>query len=212
MIEISEIFKSIQGESTFAGKLCSFVRLKGCNLSCTWCDTSYTQTEMGQRKSVDSIIKELGKHQVSLVEITGGEPLLQNQTPELCEKLLNQGYTVLLETNGSRDIGVLPSGVRRIVDIKCPGSGMASRFLKSNIDLLVDSDECKFVISDLNDARWAFEFIRKYDLISRCPVNISPVGAKGNLRELAEFIIERNEDVRLNIQLHKIIWGDRRGV
>ena len=212
MIRVIEIFKSIQGESSFAGQLCSFVRLKGCNLHCSWCDTTYAQSESGVSMSPEQIIAEVEKHSTTLVQITGGEPLLQDSTPTLCKEFLDRGYTVLVETNGSMDIGVLPAGVHRIVDVKCPGSGAGDSFLKSNIDTLTHSDECKFVVSSIEDARWARDFIAEYDLCSICTVFLSPVEDSLDISELAAFIIDNSLKVRLGFQLHKFIWGNRRGV
>ncbi len=212
MIQVIELFKSIQGESSFAGQLCSFVRLKGCNLDCSWCDTVYAKAEPGVGMSPEQIVTEVEKHTTRLVQITGGEPLLQDATPGLCQLFLDRGYTVLVETNGSVDIGVVPEKVHRIVDIKCPGSGMESSFLKSNIEKLTNTDECKFVVCSIDDARWARAFIEEHDLISRCTVFLSPVEGSMGVSELANFIIENSLKVRLGFQLHKFIWGNRRGV
>ncbi len=210
-LNVCEIFKSIQGESTFAGEICSFVRLKGCNLSCVFCDTKYAFTE-GTIQTVEQVFTTIKTHCTSLVEITGGEPLLQDNTPALCKKFLDNGYTVLVETNGSFSIDLLPAGCIRIIDVKCPGSGEEESFNKSNIEKLTNRDELKFVLSDKTDFNWAMDFIRKYELNKRATILFSPCMGKISLPDLAEWIIESNAPVRLNLQLHKIIWGDKRGV
>ncbi|MCU0608182.1 MAG: radical SAM protein [Chitinispirillaceae bacterium] len=210
MLETCEIFKSIQGESTRAGKICSFVRLAKCNLRCRWCDSNYAFTE-GTRRSADDIIAEVNTHKTTLVEITGGEPLLQAETPLLCGKFQNLGYTVLIETNGTCDISaVLPPAIR-IVDIKCPSSGHAGSFLEKNFSLLSPTDECKFVMTDRNDFHWALEVVRSRSLNEIVTVLFSPVIGTLAPAMLAEWIINENAPVRLGLQLHKIIWGDKRG-
>jgi 7-carboxy-7-deazaguanine synthase len=211
MLRICEIFKSIQGESSFAGNICSFIRLSGCNLRCSYCDTPYAWEE-GENRSVDEVLTLVREHRTSLVEITGGEPLLQAETPQLCGRLLDLDYTVLVETNGSLDIAVLPAGVRRIVDIKCPSSGHAESFLDKNFHSLRQGDECKFVLSDKDDFFWAIETVRREVLHETATVIFSPNVTKLSLRDLAEWIIEENAPVRLGVQLHKIIWGEKRGV
>ena len=211
LLKVCEIFKSIQGESTFAGRICSFVRLTGCNLACTYCDTKYAFTE-GSEQTIDQIFQTIRGHRTSLIEITGGEPLLQNNTPALCKKFIDNGYTVLVETNGSVDIGLLPAGCIRIVDVKCPGSGSAGSFQIDNIEKLTKADELKFVISDKADFDWSFDFVVKHELNNRAIVLFSPCMGKLSLSDLAAWIIESNAAVRYGLQLHKIIWGDQRGV
>jgi 7-carboxy-7-deazaguanine synthase len=210
MLTICEIFKSIQGESTFAGRVCSFVRLSGCNLSCSWCDTPYSK-EPGTDRSIDDIAVEVGTHETTLVEITGGEPLLQPETPALCKRLLDERYTVLVETNGTLDLSPLPRSCIRIVDIKCPSSGHAGSFREKNYPLLHPSDECKFVIADRADFDWALNLFRTNEFIRRTTVLFSPVLDRLPPRELAEWIVADNLPVRLGLQLHKIIWGEQRG-
>ncbi|MFP4165051.1 MAG: 7-carboxy-7-deazaguanine synthase QueE [Chitinispirillaceae bacterium] len=212
MLRVCEIFKSIQGESSFAGNLCTFVRLSGCNLACSWCDTAYAREEPGREMSVEQITEEVNKYSIKLVEITGGEPLLQAETSKLCQELLQQGYTVLVETNGSQNINLLPSGVRRIVDVKCPGSGAGNSFLMDNLETLESCDEIKFVISSLGDAAWAQMFMKENELQKICSVIFSPVADQLEPKKLAEWIVDRELDVRMGLQLHRIIWGDRRGV
>jgi 7-carboxy-7-deazaguanine synthase len=211
MLRVCEIFKSIQGESSFAGNVCSFIRLSGCNLRCSYCDTAYAWEE-GENRSMDEVLTLVREHRTSLVEITGGEPLLHAETPRLCGRLLDLDYTVLVETNGSLDIAVLPAAVRRIVDIKCPSSGHAESFLEKNFYNLRQGDECKFVISDNNDFFWAVETVRRENLCETASVIFSPNTTMLSLRDLAEWIIEENAPVRLGVQLHKVIWGEKRGV
>jgi 7-carboxy-7-deazaguanine synthase len=211
MLRVCEIFKSIQGESSFAGNICSFIRLSGCNLRCSYCDTAYAWEE-GENRSIDEVLTQVREHRTSLVEITGGEPLLQTETPHLCARLLDLDYTVLVETNGSLDISVLPAAVRRIVDIKCPSSGHAGSFLEKNYQNLRQGDECKFVLSDNNDFFWAVETVRRENLCETVTVIFSPNTATLSPRDLAEWIIEENAPVQLGVQLHKVIWGEKRGV
>lgn len=206
MIKVCEIYKSIQGESSRAGMLCSFVRLSGCNLSCAYCDTSYALDE-GEDMSVDEVFRAVGDLGCMLVEITGGEPLLQNETKRLCSLLLEAGYTVLVETNGSLDISALPRGCIRIVDVKCPGSGMEGSFFVGNCEHLDANDECKMVISSRKDFEWALDFVNKYGIPDRCQVVFSPNTDKTDPKDLAEWIIASNAPVRMGMQLHKIIWG-----
>lgn len=209
-LEVCEIFKSIQGESTFSGSVCSFVRLSGCNLRCSYCDTAYAFTE-SNLLSFDEIIDSVLKHETRLVQITGGEPLIQKNTAELCNRFLKLGYTVLVETNGSTEIASVSSACHRIVDVKCPGSGMGGSFLEGNIAALTRNDELKYVISDLSDFNWALDHIYTNDLKSYT-INFSPNMNCLSAQTLAEWILEHNAPVRLNLQLHKLIWGDRRGV
>ena len=211
MLRVCEIFKSIQGESSFAGYVCSFVRLSGCNLRCSYCDTAYAWEE-GECKSIDEVLTLVREHRTSIVEITGGEPLLQAETPQLCGRLLDLDYTVLVETNGSLDISVLPAGVKRIVDIKCPSSGHAGSICEKNYRHLQPGDECKFVLSDKDDFFWAVETVRRENLSETAKVTFSPNMPALSCRDLAEWIIEENAPVRLGIQLHKVIWGEKRGV
>lgn len=211
MLKVCEIFRSIQGESTFAGEICAFVRLSGCDLQCSWCDTGYARDE-GEEWSISEIVDSVRGLNAQLVEVTGGEPLMQEETPQLCRELLDSGYTVLVETNGAHDISCLPSECVRIVDVKCPGSGMSNSFDRQNLLHLKSTDQVKFVIATEQDFRWAVEFVKVHDLCSRCPVIFSPVMSTLSPQTLAELILTENLPIRLGIQLHKIIWGDRRGV
>ena len=211
-MKICEIYRSIQGESTRVGMPCTFVRLSGCNLSCSYCDTQYALQE-GTEYTIDKIIERVKESDTSLVEITGGEPLLQEETPLLCRKLLSLGYTVLVETNGSLNIAILPQDCVVIMDVKCPGSGSADSLYLDNISNLRKHDECKMVISGKDDFDWALQFTSDNSLHSKCTVIFSPNIKKVSPRELAGWILEANAPVRLGLQLHKIIWGENvRGV
>lgn len=216
---ITEIFKSIQGEGTRAGLPCIFVRLTGCNLRCIWCDTEYA-FHGGTRYTLDEVLDKVnslageGASRVSLVEITGGEPLLQPETPALAEKLLAAGYTVMIETSGERFIGVLPRDVIKIVDVKCPDSGEADTFDLANLDAVGPGDEIKFVIASRRDYDFARDFTERHQLAARVrqvlfsPVFADPAGRWPglNARELAEWILADGLPVRLGLQLHKFIW------
>ena len=206
-LRITEIFHSVQGESTLAGWPCVFVRLTGCNLRCRWCDTAYA-FHGGTGRTVDDVVDEVGSYACKRVEITGGEPLLQKATPALARRLLEAGYEVLCETSGERDIDLLPPGVRRIVDFKAPGSGEAERNDWANVDRLREGDEVKIVVADRTDFDWAVQVIRERDLARRVPVHLSPVYGELEPARLAEWVIGTGLDIRLNLQLHKTLWGD----
>jgi len=209
---VHEIYASIQGESSFAGRPCVFVRLTGCNLRCTWCDTAYAFYE-GQQWSVDQVIGEVERHALPLVEITGGEPLLQAGCIALARRLVAAGKTVLVETSGALPIGVLPEGTIRIMDIKCPGSGEADKTDWRNLESLTEHDEVKFVVADRTDYEWARDIIRRHDLPRRCSVLISTAYGTVALRDVAAWILADRLDVRFQLQLHKYIWDpDSRAV
>jgi 7-carboxy-7-deazaguanine synthase len=211
MLNVCEIFSSIQGESSRAGHLCVFVRLSGCNLNCSWCDTRYACDEPGREMKYLDVMDEVDKYRINLVEITGGEPLLQPDVVALCRNLLEEEFTVLVETNGSQDISVLPKGVHRIVDVKCPGSGMADSFLLDNLKHLNENDELKFVLSSIEDAEWAIKFCVDHDDVEVGEVIFSPVTSSLSPNVLADWMVENKlSGVRMGIQLHKIIWGDIR--
>ena len=215
---ITEIFKSIQGEGTRAGLPCIFVRFTGCNLRCTWCDTAYA-FHGGTKRSVEEALEQVrslagdGAGRVSLVEITGGEPLLQPETPALAEKLLAAGYTVMIETSGERFVGTLPREVIKIVDVKCPDSGEPDTFDTANLDAVDRKDEIKFVIASRRDYDFARDFTARHRLAERVhqvlfsPVFADPEGRWPGLtaRELAEWILGDGLPVRLGLQLHKFI-------
>ncbi len=211
---VTEIFKSIQGESTFAGRPCVFVRLTGCNLRCHWCDTAYAFYG-GERMSVDQVfdrVKELG---APLVEFTGGEPLLQKQEVVLLAKrLLAEGYEVLVETSGERYVGDLPRPVVKVVDVKCPGSGEGDKFCMENLQALERKDQAKFVILDEADYQYACSFIERHRLSDRVEeIIFSPVFGRLHPLQLAEWILRDGLRVRLGLQLHKFIWDpETRGV
>jgi len=206
MLTINEIFHSIQGESTHAGQLCVFVRLTACDLRCSWCDTPYAFHE-GKKMSVDEVVSAVEAHRTTLVEITGGEPLLQEDVYPLMERLLASGRTVMLETGGHRPIDRVPAAVRKIVDIKCPASGEAAKNDWNNLDRLAPHDEVKFVIQDRGDYEFARDAIVRYDLPSRAAaVLMSPVHGVLAPKTLSEWMLADHLPARLQIQLHKIIW------
>lgn len=211
-ILINEIFQSIQGESSFMGMPCVFVRLTGCNLRCTWCDTEYAFYE-GRPMSVDEILNEVRTYACTLVEVTGGEPLAQEGALELMRRLADDGYEVLLETGGSLSIAKVDPRVRRIVDLKCPGSGMHKQMLWENIGLLKPTDEVKFVIASREDFDWSVAVITRYGLLSRCAVLMSPVFGEVQPVDLARWILDSKLPVRFQLQMHKYIWEpEARGV
>lgn len=211
-LKVHEIFYSLQGESTFAGRPCVLIRLTGCQMRCVWCDTEYAFYE-GAWQSLDQILQEVARHGCPLVELTGGEPLLQPAAPSLLRRLCDQGYEVLLETGGGLDIGGVDPRVRRIVDIKCPGSGESDNNHWSNLDLLTELDELKFVLAGEGDYRWARELVERRGLAGRCAaIHFSPVHGTLEPRELASWILRDRLPVRMQLQLHKQLWGAARGV
>ena len=212
-LQVNEIFLSIQGESTYAGRPCAFVRLTGCNLRCRWCDTAYAFYE-GERKTITEIGEHVERLGCDLVEITGGEPLLQDGVHDLIAELLADGRTVMIETSGASDVSQLDSRVIRIMDLKCPGSGESHRNLWSNLDHLTARDEIKFVIADRRDYEWARDVIRERALASRVgALLLSPVFGELAPATLAAWILEDHLPARLQLQIHKQIWGpDARGV
>jgi 7-carboxy-7-deazaguanine synthase len=213
MLTITEIFHSIQGESTRAGLPCVFVRLTACDLRCSWCDTPYAFHEGGKR-SLDEVIAEVDRYGCPTVEITGGEPLLQAEVYPLMERLLAQGKTVLIETGGHRSIERVPRAVIKIVDVKCPGSGEAHRNDWENLNRLAAHDEVKFVIKDRADYDYAADVIARHDLARRCAaVLLSPVHGVLDPKELAGWMLTDRLPARLQLQLHKFIWSPtQRGV
>ncbi len=210
MLKVVEIFTGIQGESSFAGLPCTFVRLHGCNLNCVWCDT-LTAKQSGNyaEMSVADIAQKIRCTPAGLAEITGGEPLLQPETPKLCSRLLEAGLTVLAETNGSVDLSVLPDKIIKIVDYKLPASGEHGSFLSDNFHRMTMKDEMKFVVSDQTDFQCATEVIEQEHLEKKTKVLFSPVCEKITPADLAHWILDAGIQARLNLQLHKIIWKDR---
>ena len=207
-MQITEIYKSIQGESSFAGMPCVFVRTTGCNLRCVWCDTEYAFFG-GRKMSVVEVIDAVKAQDCKLVEITGGEPLLQKEVPELAQRLLDLGYTVLIETSGERDVSVLDARVIKIMDLKCPGSGESDKNRWANLEFLNREDEVKFVIQDRQDYVWARETVKERLLEGRAKIIFSPVWDSLNLQDLAKWILTDQLNVRYQVQLHKIIWSPK---
>jgi len=205
MLELTEIFKSVQGESTYMGLPCVFVRLTGCNLRCVWCDTAYA-FQGGKKLSIDKILEEIKSHGIDLVEITGGEPLMQKEVFPLMDTLLKNNFRVMLETGGSLSIKDVPAEVIKIIDLKCPGSGEKDKNHWDNLNHLASTDEIKFVIADRADYEWSRSTLEKYELDKKSHILFSPVFEKLPLKNLTEWILEDNLPVRLQTQLHKHIW------
>lgn len=213
VLTVNEIYESIQGESSWAGWRCVFVRLTFCNLRCTYCDTEYAFYE-GTKMSLDEIAAKVAAFETSLVEITGGEPLLQRSVLPLMERLCEMGKTVLLETSGALDISAVDSRVHRIMDLKTPSSGESEQNMMSNIDHLTGGDEVKFVIGSEQDYEWARNVIWEFGLPERCgAVLLSPVFGKIEPRQIAEWVLRDKLEVRFQLQMHKFIWEpERKGV
>jgi 7-carboxy-7-deazaguanine synthase len=206
VLTVNEIFHSIQGESTHAGRPCVFVRLTACDLRCSWCDTPYAFHE-GRKMTLDAVMDEVKKYECQVVEITGGEPLLQKEVYPLMQRLLDDGFTVMLETGGHRSIADVPSGVIRVMDVKCPGSGESHRNDWTNMEQLTSTDEVKFVISDRADYEFARDVVDRHALLDRvAAVLFSPVHGVLDAKQLAAWILEDRLAVRLQLQVHKYIW------
>ena len=211
-LRITEIFHSIQGESTQAGRRCCFVRLTGCNLRCVWCDTAYA-FEGGRDVAIPEIVREVESHGAPLVLVTGGEPLAQPAVHDLMEALLAAGKEVMIETGGSLDVSRIDRRVRIVMDLKCPGSGMERMNRWENLALLKPTDEIKFVVADRADYEWSREEIRRRRLWEAATVLLSPVFGAMDPRALAEWILEDRLEVRMQMQMHKAIWpSEMRGV
>ncbi|HEV2097012.1 MAG TPA: radical SAM protein [Chthoniobacterales bacterium] len=212
-LTINEIYPSMQGESTWAGLPCIFVRLTFCDLRCSYCDTEYAFYE-GQKRSLREIVAQVLEHRIPLVELTGGEPLLQKNVKPLMTMLADAGLTVLLETSGAHDIAAVDPRVHRIMDLKTPGSGECERNLFSNIEHLTQRDEVKFVIGSREDYEWSREQSQRHDLPSRCrAVLFSPVFGRIDPREIVAWMLEDKLNVRFQLQMHKFIWTPtQRGV
>lgn len=204
-MRVTEIFFSIQGESTYAGRPCVFVRLTGCPLRCTWCDTAYA-FHGGSERSQESILTEVERYECGLVQITGGEPLAQPEVHLLITTLADRGYTVLVETSGAMDLRPVDPRAVVIMDLKCPGSGMADRNRWANLSLLKPVDEIKFVIRDRADYDWAVATMTEHRLAERHTLLFSPVFGEMDPRVLAEWVLADRLPVRYQLQLHKHIW------
>jgi 7-carboxy-7-deazaguanine synthase len=205
-LKIHEIFYSLQGESTWAGRPCVLIRLTGCQMRCRWCDTEYAFYD-GEWMGLEDVLAEVGRHGCDLVEVTGGEPLLQPGCLPLMKRLCDAGYTVLLETGGGLDISGVDARVHRVLDVKCPASGEAEANRWENLDLLGERDEVKFVLADRVDFDFACDVVRRHHLDARVPVHFSPVFGELEPAELAAWIRDEGLAVRLQLQLHKLLWG-----
>lgn len=211
-MKISEIFLSIQGESTYAGLPCIFIRLAGCNLRCSWCDTAYAQTsEQGKDFPLEQIIGGVKKFNCKLVEVTGGEPLSQKETPELINRLLKLGCETLVETNGSISLEPVNANAIKIVDVKCPSSGHDGSFLMENLRFITLQDEMKFVIADRRDYEFARDFLETCIKDKTTKILFAPVYPAMLPKELASWILRDGLKVRLQLQMHKFIWGEEKG-
>ena len=206
MLEVTEIYKSIQGESSHTGLPCVFVRLTGCNLRCVWCDTAHA-FRGGRKMSVQDVVGKVQSFGIGLVEVTGGEPLQQKEVFTLMDALLEENFRVMLETSGSLSVANVPSPVIKIIDLKCPGSGEVDKNHWGNLNHLSPADEIKFVIADRADYEWSRSALKKHELHKKSHVLFSPVSDKLNLKDLTEWILEDNLPVRLQTQLHKQIWS-----
>jgi len=216
-LAVTEFFTSIAGETSWSGLPCTFIRLAGCNLNCKWCDTTYAKKD-GKRVNLDEAFGTILDAGTNLVCVTGGEPLMQEETPLLIRKLIRAKKKVLVETNGSFDIGIVSERAHRIVDVKTPGSGESKSFMLDNLGKLTKRDELKFVISNERDFNWTAKFVKKHDLESKCGLLVTPALTPGCDRSefrilkrlLAERVLTSGIPFRYNIQLHKVIWGARR--
>jgi 7-carboxy-7-deazaguanine synthase len=211
-LRVSEVYASVQGESTHVGKPCVFVRLTGCNLRCTWCDSTFTFTG-GTYRDVDEVVAEAHAFGIPTIEVTGGEPLVQKTAIPLMQKLVDLGHEVLLETSGSRSIADVPDAVHVILDFKPPDSGEERANLWENVDLLKPHHEVKLVIASRRDYEWARDKVREHRLAERCVVLMSPVWGAVDPKDLVAWILEDRLPVRFQLQLHKVVWPpDQRGV
>ena len=211
-LRVTEIFHSIQGESTHVGRPCVFIRLTGCPLRCSWCDTEYAFYG-GADWEIATLLEKVEAYGCSLVEVTGGEPLHQPAAFPLISQLCDKGLEVLIETSGAIDISPVDTRAQVILDVKCPGSGMMDRMHWPNVSQLASKDQVKFVIKDRADYEWATNIIAQYQLTQRCPILMSPVFGDVDLRDLSEWVLQDKLPVRVQMQLHKLIWDpDTRGV
>jgi len=211
-LRVDELFASVQGESTHVGKPCAFIRLTGCNLRCAWCDTTYAFTG-GSWMTIERVIEEVGELGHHTVELTGGEPLAQSGALDLLQALVARGHEVLLETSGSLSIADVPPQVHIIMDLKAPGSGQVAANRWANLELLRSKDEVKVVIASREDFEWAADVVRLHRLAERCPVLFAPAWGLVEPRQLVEWILAERLPVRLQLQIHKLIWDpSARGV
>ena len=211
-VRLSEVYASVQGESTHVGKPCVFVRLTGCNLRCSWCDSEFTFTG-GEHFDVEEVAQRAHAFGIPMVEVTGGEPLVQKSAIPLMERLIELGHTVLIETSGSRSIADVPEQVHIIMDLKCPDSGEDAANLWSNLALLKPKDEVKFVIASRRDYEWARDVVRTHKLNETCECLFSPAWGLVDMQELVGWIMEDRLDVRFQLQIHKVVWSaDTQGV
>lgn len=208
-LKVNEIYKSIQGESTHTGRPCIFVRLTFCNLRCTYCDTEYAFYE-GKNETIDSIMDTVKSMNCNLIEVTGGEPLVQSECIQLLKKLINDGFEVMLETGGSLPISDVPKSVIKIIDFKCPSSGMMKKNLWSIINDVQSHDEIKFVIGSRKDFDWAYRKVKEYSLDKKCTVLFSAVFDEIEPKKIIDWIIEENVPVRFQLQSHKYIWSPKK--
>jgi 7-carboxy-7-deazaguanine synthase len=212
VMRVTEIFHSIQGESTYAGQPCVFVRLTGCPLRCTWCDTAYAFYG-GTELALEDIVAKVESYGCRLVEITGGEPLAQSEALPLISRFCDQGFEVLIETSGAIDTAAVDPRAHVILDVKCPASGMADRMHWPNVGRVTRKDEVKFVLADRSDYEWARQVLTEHQVANRCAVLMSPVFGVLDPRQLAEWVLADRLPVRVQLQLHKFIWApDMRGV
>ena len=209
-LKISEIFHSLQGETTFVGLPTIFIRLTGCPLRCTWCDTEYAFSG-GQWMEIDEIIKKAKSLGTPYVTVTGGEPLSQKRCHVLLDKLIEHGFNVSLETSGALCIANVNNKVCTVMDLKAPGSGEESKNRYQNINYLDSKDQIKFVIKDRTDYHWTQEIIQRYNLVDKCEILLSPVAGEINPTDLAQWILDDKMMVRFQLQLHKILWNDAQG-
>lgn len=209
-LKISEIFHSLQGETTFSGLPTIFIRLTGCPLRCTWCDTEYAFAG-GQWMEIDDIIEQAKTMGTPYVTVTGGEPLAQKRCINLLDKLIEHGFNVSLETSGALSLASVNDKVCTIMDLKAPGSGEESKNMYENLNYLDSKDQVKFVIKDRTDYHWTQDIIKRYNLIDKCEILLSPVAGEINPRDLAQWILDDKMLVRFQLQLHKILWDDAQG-